>query len=830
MTKNKNTLLFTILAMLVIFIVINVIAQMIQNSKTNNNYTVVKKEPTTKGVCPPFYLYDEDGNIIDPVHNINADKPYSPKKTCGASGCHNYEKITEGFHFQQGRGEDLPPKMKERYQWVTSPGNYGGTWCSPAPIYRQLAPKYNTNARMIDMTSFDFVTATCGNCHPGGGPLEYDRDGKRYDKVMNDTSYHYIAGGNNNLDGDYFKARWNETGVIEADCMLCHLPEYDYKGRNAQLEKLNFKWAASEGSGLAKVNGSIKDTIPVKVTYDLTKFDKDGKISLHLVREPRNETCLNCHAKPDWKKRGTTFTARRDVHIAAGLKCVDCHPAGSNAVDERIREKEVHQFGKGDDPSGNVRNDLDNTVRDCKDCHLNGYLNAPIAKHPWLPPLHLENIACQTCHIKERPIKSALVQVSDVFNPGPKIEPPAKHIWTFYDQNMNYWNHYGELNMFTTKDEPTDPSRPVLARYKGKIFPVNPVNSAWPGILTEGKEGLNQPTMKDIYSMWVMHNSDSTNYPLLSKIIDDNGDKIPEVNRPEEIDSFIQSVTLYLKNTNYDLTGKKVVWVNNDRVYTSGKEYFTIKKEEFESSPYASVYKYSHDVMPAKAALGINGCTDCHSFNSVIFFAKVIKYPFGEDGKPVTEPQYVRMGISGFSASVSAIREEIIKPIVYSEIGLLTLGILLSFVLGIALKSIDISQIRINSKILLFTFYIVILAIMLFISLKPELHSYILPNRFWLDSNHFIISVVIILSGIFGFSKLWNASKEKPLVKYLLFSLAGMIILTLLSGLVILFKIDFLSGVAYNLYDLMLAGILFALIVIGGNFQLKILQHNFKRN
>ena len=117
------------------------------------------------------------------------------------------------------------------------------------------------------------------------------------------------------------------------------------------------------------------------------------------------------------------------------------------ASNERIRGKEVHQFGKGDDPSGNVRNDLDNTVRGCKDCHLTGYLNAPIAKHSWLPPLHLEKIACQTCHIPERPVKAALVQVSDVYNPGTKISPPGKYIWTFYDQHMKYWNHYGELEM-----------------------------------------------------------------------------------------------------------------------------------------------------------------------------------------------------------------------------------------------------------------------------------------------------------------------------------------------------------------------------------------------
>ena len=87
---------------------------------------VVPEKVSPYGVCPPFFLYDEKGNIIDPVHEINSDKPYSPKQTCGR--CHDYNKITEGFHFQQGRGEKPNPLTAERCLWVTTPGNYGGNW------------------------------------------------------------------------------------------------------------------------------------------------------------------------------------------------------------------------------------------------------------------------------------------------------------------------------------------------------------------------------------------------------------------------------------------------------------------------------------------------------------------------------------------------------------------------------------------------------------------------------------------------------------------------------------------------------------------------------
>lgn len=80
------------------------------------------------GVCPPFYIKDERGEIINPVTNQNTNVPYSPKQTCGTAGCHNYEKITQGYHFQQGKDEKSSQKLKELYQWVLSPGQYGGRW------------------------------------------------------------------------------------------------------------------------------------------------------------------------------------------------------------------------------------------------------------------------------------------------------------------------------------------------------------------------------------------------------------------------------------------------------------------------------------------------------------------------------------------------------------------------------------------------------------------------------------------------------------------------------------------------------------------------------
>ena len=73
---------------------------------------------------PEITLIDYDGNEISLESNV----PYSPKNTCGE--CHDYDAITNAYHFQQGRtdadgniivGDDLD----SRNPWLISRGMYG---------------------------------------------------------------------------------------------------------------------------------------------------------------------------------------------------------------------------------------------------------------------------------------------------------------------------------------------------------------------------------------------------------------------------------------------------------------------------------------------------------------------------------------------------------------------------------------------------------------------------------------------------------------------------------------------------------------------------------
>ena len=73
---------------------------------------------------PPIVLMDHDGNEL----SLDSHIPYSPRKTCGE--CHDYDAITNAYHFQQGRTDahgniavrdDLDPKNP----WLISRGMYG---------------------------------------------------------------------------------------------------------------------------------------------------------------------------------------------------------------------------------------------------------------------------------------------------------------------------------------------------------------------------------------------------------------------------------------------------------------------------------------------------------------------------------------------------------------------------------------------------------------------------------------------------------------------------------------------------------------------------------
>ncbi len=96
----KTQHLTPIIIIVVLFVAVLAFVSLKSGESENRMKPYRAENISAEGVCPPFHLLTEEGNTIDPVRGLNSDKPYSTKQTCGR--CHDYELITQGYHFQQG--------------------------------------------------------------------------------------------------------------------------------------------------------------------------------------------------------------------------------------------------------------------------------------------------------------------------------------------------------------------------------------------------------------------------------------------------------------------------------------------------------------------------------------------------------------------------------------------------------------------------------------------------------------------------------------------------------------------------------------------------------
>lgn len=442
-----------------------------------------------------------------------------------------------------------------------------------------MAKKNNSYPEEIDLTSFSWVTAGanaevgkpgCGGCHPGGGGLEYDRDGFRYDVKLKENPQL-----SESLDGDYYQSKWDKTGVVEADCLICHLPGYFFKERIKSFNLLNFQWGVVAGSGVGIVDGAVKDGEVPSVTYNKRFFNDDGKIALKLEAVPNSKNCLYCHGPADMIKRGFSWNdyANHDIHNARNIKCTSCHPGNKE-----------HQFAKGNENLSTVRDDLDNTIKTCEECHRSGYMGAKKPVHRNIRPNHLEKLACEVCHIPQLGRSSALGL--DVSNGSVRLYPRngAKKIGS----NL-LW--YPEVNL--------GPNR--------KLYPVNNfqpnlfTNKAVSGIYVPlfGKEILQgYETVRSQLTL------DSTAEPL--------------VNTTHEIFLMLNALSRSLQgNPRFDSIHPCYHSKGTIFDLDSSGNLRTTVDNSWASQPNA--FNISHNVAPTQMALGANGCDDCHASRAAIF-------------------------------------------------------------------------------------------------------------------------------------------------------------------------------------------------------------------
>lgn len=366
-------------------------------------------------------------------HVLDSGQPYSPRASCGEGGCHDYEAISHGQHFEMGRDEARDNYGFGRGGWshLSSPGYSGGFSCMGAQI---LAKKNGLKGFTGDFGVAGQIQA-CGQCHTGGGWAEKDRTGVRFDQKK--------ASGIKKGDGDYFNrgesgtairvvrggwkqtgfpladsplvTRWNwkQSGVLENDCMMCH---GDYSRLNL------FPASQVDASRLPKeydTGFDVKDTpaLPYKIWWNLRNeqligagFFREAPSALleFLTVRPETPTGLNLvsfereagsltpkrdkSGKPVLRWNAAAFDASRKVTIPmrrfpANDNCWQCHGSaieqdrrGFWGFGEAARGRAQATAYKGDIHKGRLFTENNNESRqidNCTACHTQGLYYDP---------------------------------------------------------------------------------------------------------------------------------------------------------------------------------------------------------------------------------------------------------------------------------------------------------------------------------------------------------------------------------------------------------------------------------------------------------------------
>lgn len=373
-----------------------------------------------------------------------------------------------------------------------------------------------------------------------------------------------------------------------------------------------------------------------KTTYRTLRWTADKKVFFDVVRKPLNSACYYCHTTRIADADGAReWTHDEDVHLRAGMSCVDCH---RNGLDHQT----VRGFDGESGPSGaNV------ATLSCRGCHMDaedskgpvvgGRLGAPKPLHRGLPTIHLERLSCTACHSGPRPTEKAM-----------RVQTSLAH----------------ELGLPTHALTPdTDPGivAPVMLRTDEKLYPHRMIWPAFWGELTgENVQPLNPEKVNDALRSSLRVKRNSTFTETLAKVTLKDEDKVAalgaerakleptewteaEKNKVAELEktkaqqAFREKLVPALKALQKSIKteGAVAVYIAGGRAYRLGAEEKVEVFDNAAASPYA--WKLAHDVRPARWSSGATGCFECHSLGAPLFDGEVAALGPAPDTAPPTQ-------------------------------------------------------------------------------------------------------------------------------------------------------------------------------------------------
>jgi hypothetical protein len=521
---------------------------------------------------------ESDGSMAVPVHVIplldetgaeiipgEEPIPFSVKQTC-ALKCHNYQTIHSGWHFNATDPDVDAGRPGQPWIYVDS---QTGT---QIPLsYRCWPGTYTPDA--FGLSPFQF-TKLFGRHFPGGGAGEQDRVGD-----------------------DSELMRWFVSGTYEINCLSCHDAHsaHDQAEASIQLARENFRWAGPATSSFTSVTGSaasmpdtydymmpepVRDSkkVPPTVDYAESPFTRSNHVFFDVVRDVPNSRCYFCHSSKNVEEaRVGKWIADEDVHLQAGLHCVDCHRNGLDHNIVRGYAGEIHSSTNPLSPRSS-----------CEGCHLGddqapfpvaGRMGAPVPAHRGIPVVHFETMACTACHAGVWP------------------QEETQHVKTSMAHRLGTHNVDKQDNALPHIQTPV-----FVKDQSGKLAPHH---LFWPSFWgTIDGESLTPLHITDVVEivgpLQEAEERDASGWhPVSDAMIRQALQNLAPLVPPPAMPVYVSGGKLYSLDPQNQLTAN--------------------------AHPSAQPYTWpiAHNVRPTAQSLGIRQCQDCHDPGAPFFFGRI---------------------------------------------------------------------------------------------------------------------------------------------------------------------------------------------------------------
>ena len=390
--------------------------------------------------------------------------------------------LDKGKYFCDTNGDDDWNTTSEYAAMVWGSANVNGAWPKPACVNMKALVQNKVDFN----TPFDFgdnetflnqvdvsmagVMRDCAECHVGGGANEYlphsavgsrtelrgadaqlDSDGTTAFNFFIDQ---YDENNDGNI-GELLEQNYDDTGVLEVDCLMCHMEGYSWDDRTHALREGKFDTSRVVGAGIGiddfnatTDGGYMGPGYGLKVAYDGSMVESvDGNATLTALANsmiegvPPSANCSSCHFdmhRVDWKKRGTSWVNDHTNEVHYSLGCMGCHERTDSVdVDPVIGDNDAiwtgagsstelgHDPTKGGAPFSSLwnKNDKKGGAKTCAYCHTTnpGTETALFAVDPTdahtaagllatltqngrdgvADSTHLDIISCDACHSRK---------------------------------------------------------------------------------------------------------------------------------------------------------------------------------------------------------------------------------------------------------------------------------------------------------------------------------------------------------------------------------------------------------------------------------------------